>query len=306
MQARFSQPWSRGRLGDWKALIFEMGLLIYVLPPLGAVILARRKLYGGVTVALVTAATALVFFYGFTTGTRNIFAVFVITFSIAYGYYLQGQAKAKTVTLFASAMIVIYLSINTMLEFRNIGFKAWIEGSESAQIDERDSLFIDFNLLNFSNIAEEFGTDEHPYLGMQVPYLALIRPIPRAIWSGKPEGLSTTIEDVLGVEDEGAAGVTISVTFIGEAYLAGGMFGIVLAGLALGAFSGWWNHLASPHFSDLGVLIYASGFFSAAIAVRSIFTFTTAILPTLAMFFFARWAVRHFRASRPLSATSVE
>ena len=298
MGARFSQPWSRGRLGDWKALIYELGLLIYVLPPLGAVIIARRKLYSGLTIAGVSAATALVFFYGFTTGTRNVFAVFVITFAIASGYYLRGRDRTKSIALSGTALLVIYLSINTMLEFRNIGFKAWLQGSESIHIDERDSLFVDFNLLNFSNVTEEFGTDTHPYLGVQVPYLALIRPIPRALWKGKPDGLTTTIEEALEVEEEGAAGVTISVTFIGEAYLAGGMLAIVAAGLALGAFSGWWNHLASPRFSDLGVLIYASGFFSASIAVRSLFTFTTAILPTVALFFFARWAVRRFRGHR--------
>ena len=303
MGARFSQEWSRGRLGDWKALLYEVGMLIYVLPPLGAVILARRKLYSGLTVALVAAATLLVFFYGFTTGTRNIFAVYVITFTIAFSYYVKGRDKTKTAAIFAASFVVIYLSINTMLEFRNIGFKAWVQGSESPYIDERENLFVDYNLLNFSNITEEFGTDAHPYLGMQVPYLALVRPIPRALWKGKPEGLSTTIEEALEVEEEGAAGVTISVTFIGEAYLAGGFFAIIIAGLALGAFSGWWNHLASPKFSDLGVLIYASGFFSASIAVRSLFTFTTAILPTLALFFFARWAIRHYRAARAPSPT---
>ena len=307
MGARFSQPWSRSRLGDWKALIYELSLLIYVLPPLGAVIFARRRMFGGATVAAVTAGTALVFFYGFTTGTRNIFAVYVITFTIALGYYLRGRDKAKTVALFTASLIVIYLSINTMLAFRNIGFKAWVQGSESIHIDERDSLFIDFNLLNFSNITEEFGTDAHPHLGLQVPYLALVRPIPRAVWKGKPEGLSTTIEEVLEVAEEGAEGVTISVTFIGEAYLAGGFIAILFTGLALGAFSGWWNHLASPRFSDLGVLIYASGFFSASIAIRSVFTFTTAILPTLALFLFARSAIKHFRAQQcPQALTKAE
>ena len=40
----------------------------------------------------------------------------------------------------------------------------------------------------------------HPFLGFEIPYQALIRPIPRAIWPGKPEGLSMTIEDVMEVE----------------------------------------------------------------------------------------------------------
>ena len=42
LEARFSQPWQRGRLGDWKALIVELSLFIYLIPPLGGIILARR------------------------------------------------------------------------------------------------------------------------------------------------------------------------------------------------------------------------------------------------------------------------
>ena len=34
------------------------------------------------------------------------------------------------------------------------------------------------------------GVWTKPYLGWELPYLAIIRPIPRAIWKGKPLGMS--------------------------------------------------------------------------------------------------------------------
>jgi hypothetical protein len=35
MQPRFAQPWQRGRLGDWKAMLYEMSMILYLVPPLG-------------------------------------------------------------------------------------------------------------------------------------------------------------------------------------------------------------------------------------------------------------------------------
>ncbi len=49
-----------------------------------------------------------------------------------------------------------------------------------------------------------------------------------------------------------------------------------------GSIGGWWNSLASPKNSELGILVYASGFFAVVLTMRSLFEFTTAMLPTLA------------------------
>jgi hypothetical protein len=112
---------------------------------------------------------------------------------------------------------------------------------------------------------------------LEVPYLALIRPIPRAVWPGKPEGMSTSIEDAVGA----GAGWTVAATFAGEAYMSGGILAVIGTGLFFGFLTAWWNRLSSPQNSQFGILIYASGFFCAVISMRSLFFFTTALLPTL-------------------------
>jgi len=86
------------------------------------------------------------------------------------------------------------------------------------------------------------------------------------------------MENALGVGPE----MTISSTFIGESYMAGGAFAVALTGLLFGILTGWWSRMAIGLSSALGLLIYASGFLAAVISMRSLFTLTVTILPTIA------------------------
>ena len=71
-------------------------------------------------------------------------------------------------------------------------------------------------------------------------------------------------------------------------------FGIRVIALCFGMLTGWWNFLASSKNSELGILIYASGFFATVISMRSLFVFTTALLPTVAALIIGTYAVRIF------------
>jgi len=101
------------------------------------------------------------------------------------------------------------------------------------------------------------------------------------------------METALGVE-----GLTLAASFIGESYISWGWTGVFLAGIFFGALMGWWSRMASPENSDFGILVYASGFFAAVISMRSLFVFTTALLPTLAAVVFGKLAFRQIKAWR--------
>jgi hypothetical protein len=290
MDPRFTQPWQRGRLGDWKALFVELGLFIYLIPPLAGIMIARRHRYGAVTLLLIIGALLFTFFYGFTSGTRNIFASYLVTFVIAYSFALPFARQKELILICAASGLFMVFATYFMLQFRNVGFRNYLQGNyEQSQFQER-TLFVDYNLYAICRLVDVFP-HKRPYLGWEIPYQALIRPIPRAIWSGKPEGLSSSIEEALGVE-----GVTISASFVGEAYMSGGMFATLLIALIFGALTGWWSYLASPKNSELGILIYASGFFATVISMRSLFVFTTALLPTVAALIIGTYAVRMLAA----------
>ena len=291
MAPRFSQPWGRGRLGDWKALLVELGMFIFLLPPLVGIALARRERFGKAQLAGMLLILGFTFFYSFTGGTRNLFAAHLVTFVIGYAFAAPPHRRRQVVIISIIGAAALLAATVLMLRFRNVGFTNWLQNREERPRDIiEDSMFVDYNLFAIGVLVEVFPK-RVPYLGWEVPYLALIRPIPRAVWPEKPEGLTSSIEDALGVE-----GLTIAASFAGEAYISGGWFGVFFAGLFFGALTGWWSHLASPRNSELGILIYASGFFAAVISMRSLFVFTTALLPTVAALIIGTFVVRHLAA----------
>lgn len=292
LEPRFSQPWQRGQLGDWKALLNELGLLLYLLPPLGGIVLAKRAIYPKWQIGLIGAGLLWTLFYGFSSGTRNIFACFLATFLIGYCFALQKGKNKELLVVVAITGALLMASVSVMLEFRQVGLRNYWEGNMKSEETVQESLFIDANLYVISRLVHIFP-NPFPFLGWEVPYQALLRPIPRALWPGKPEGLSLSMETALGVE-----GLTLAASFVGEAYISWGWLGTFLAGVFFGAASGWWSRMASPRNSDFGILVYASGFFAAVISMRSLFVFTTALLPTLGAIFFGRLVFQQYESWR--------
>jgi hypothetical protein len=169
---------------------------------------------------------------------------------------------------------LLYLATNHMLAFRQIGLANYLKyGSVEKEEESDPTFFIDANLLNMALVMDTVPS-QHDFTGWDVPYSALIRPIPRALWPGKPEGLKVGIEEAAGVE-----GLTLSVTFVGEAYLGAGAWGVAMAGMFFGLLCGVWNSLFRGRWDPFSQLVYAAGFFPAAISMRSLFAFSTAILP---------------------------
>jgi oligosaccharide repeat unit polymerase len=289
MLPRFFQPWSRGRFGDWKAMLTELGMLLYLLPPLMGVVTARLERYSFWSVFWMGCGTLATFFYGFASGTRNLFCTYLVTFVIGYMFSVKKGGEKRIMALAGIALVFLMIATSQMLHFRQIGLGAYLRG----ELDEEEShkaLFVDMNLCTLSQVVAFFPR-VHDYLGWEIPYLALVRPIPRAIWPGKPQGMSVSMEQVVGADEN----YTVAASFVGEAYMSGGWWGVLFSSVVFGALFGWWNRLGTESNSDWGILIYASGFFAAVITMRSLFVFTTAILPTVTALFIGYYLTRKIK-----------
>jgi hypothetical protein len=184
--------------------------------------------------------------------------------------------------LAAAIMFVVYY----LAQIRTFGLENWTTG-----VERTERLFVDMNLLNVAGLMQAFP-GRHDYLGLEIPFTAIIRPIPRFLWPGKPEGLSTSIEEVFSVE-----GMTLSATFIGELWMAGGVFAVIIGSLAFGAAAAGWNRIGATAQGNLDQILFASGMFAAGICMRSFLGVMPAVLPTLALYLFRWWYYR--RQARP-------
>jgi oligosaccharide repeat unit polymerase len=288
---RWSQSWGRGRYGNIYSLLYELSLLIYLLPPIGGLMLARANHFSNMQKVIVVSILVLTFYYAFASGTRNLLATYVISIFGAY-VLSRPDLKLKQLLLIGVPLVWLLLSASAlMLEFRSAG------GITALNDEERhyDTLFIDHNIVIISNLTNVFP-DAVGYLGFEIPYQAIIRPIPRALWPEKPEGLSTSIEAASGVND---GVMTLACAFVGEAYMAFGFIGVLIAGLFFGAAAGWWNRVGQQAGSSFSQLLYASGFLCAAMAMRSILSMVPYMLPTLALWIFGRYWLQCSRVDRP-------
>ena len=288
---RFWQSWSRGRYGDAAALLYELGAVIYLIPPTAGLIFARAQEYTLTQKVIVSIVVAVTFFYGFASGTRNVFVTYVITFAGAYMLAKPKFNLRQALLLGVPAAAILFVGTNYMLAFRGVGFSKFSEAGNNYS-----DFFIDYNIVNVSRLTEVFP-NSFDYLGFEIPYNALIRPIPRVLWPSKPEGLSVTVETAVGASGD----VTLTCTFIGEAYMAGGLLAVLLMGACFGAAAELWNRLGRNS-SQFMQLLYASGFLPAALGMRSMLSVVPFMLPTLALwvfgkFWLARSSLRHSRGA---------
>jgi hypothetical protein len=285
LEPRFTQPWTRGQFGDWQAMLYETGSILFLVPSLAGVILGRRRYYSTFQLTLVALGLLFTLFYGFSTGTRNLIGSYLITFLVSLFYASGAKLTKETIACGLFAAGTLGASAFYGIQFREMGLRGFLRGERNPAAET--SLYIDYDLYVVAKLTSIFPEPNH-YVGLEAPLWMLVRPIPRVLWPGKPDGANVSADSVLGEE-----GTTVSCTFVGEAYMAAGLFGVILAGLIVGFAAQWWTFKAYSLTSDFSVLIYGSGFFSVVISMRSMYMLPVAILPTLAIGFFGWWFLRH-------------
>jgi hypothetical protein len=292
LRPRFSQPWSRatsGGLGDLFGTV--SGLLVYLVPAIAGSILANSSRFTFSQKAIIVLGLVFTLFCGFSAGTRNVFCTYLIIFLASYILLKRNITWKRVIVLSGVAAVLLYSAAYYMLEFRQEGLENYIEkvgsvegkGAVEGKSWKRATLFIDDNLPTISALTDVFP-NRFNYLGSELVFFAILRPVPRALWPAKPDKLSVSAEDALGL-----AGLTLSSTFVGESYMMGGYPAILMVGLFLGWLAGWWNRFGLDLRSNIGMILYVSAFFAAAASMRSIVFTTTAILPTVAIWLYAKW-----------------
>ena len=102
-------------------LLYELSLLIYLLPPIAGFMFARAKQFSAMQKLIVILVLALTFFYAFASGTRNVLGTYVIAMFGAY-VLSKPDLKLKRLLMVGVPLAALLLFVSTlMLELRSAG-----------------------------------------------------------------------------------------------------------------------------------------------------------------------------------------
>lgn len=281
---RWSAPWGRGQLGGWGSFIDQMPYFGYVLPSLTALLIVKRGLFKFESL-FALGCTAIMLLFLSQGGGRRIIGV---TVGAAIIVWVQSQPGMQIKKLLGSlaAVIALLWSMQFMLNIRTQGYQSFVENGS-----EYDYLHVDDNFLRLAQTIELIPA-EHDYVYVQQVVFALIRPVPRVFWPGKPVDAGFDLPAMIGMK-----GVSLSSSIIGEWYLSWGfaavMFGAWLHG-RLAVFANQLRELGkkgdNPIVFALAIMILVSGMRS----MQDLVIMSYAI--------FAWWAVNRIVARRYATA----
>jgi hypothetical protein len=235
---RWAAPWGRGSLGGWDAFLDHLAYFGYLVPTL-AVLLARKTGWMSPRPLFVLVLSIVMLLFLMQGGGRRIIGVMG---GAALVTYVLGadRLRLRIIVVSLTGILAIVWVTAKMLEYRNVGFASIFEAHVSSRSAlsprQQEGFHVDNNIRSFSELTF-FIPDKHPYLYHNYFIWVLIRPIPRALWPGKPVGLEFDLPKSTGAQ------CSLSVTLIGELYMAGGMLMVLLGGLFYGRLAGMASRL---------------------------------------------------------------
>src|ERR1041385_756711 len=230
-QERWAAPWGRGQLGGWDAFLDHLQYFGYLLPVLTVGIGRRAGLRNPRTIVGIGMSIVVALFLA-QSGSRRVIGV-VIGMALILWVLDQKRLRVKHLLLTVLAVVALLVTLQVMLEYRNVGLGVLIGKGEisSGRFEKRElleeqHLRVDDNFYRLCQIIQLIP-ESYPFVYHKYFVYVVVRPVPRVFWPGKPVDPGFDLPTALGVE-----GVSYSYSVIGELYMSLGLIGV--------AFGGWF------------------------------------------------------------------
>lgn len=257
--SRWEAPWGRGDLGGADAILDHMQYFGYILPSL-CVLMARQVgwLDRRVLVGLILSIVILAFLSQ--SGGRRIIGVVV---GAGLFTWMAAKPKLELQTIIGSVSIIalLLMFMQLMLQYRGIGFSEFGKSDSPERVYMH--LHVDDNFLRLTQLIAIYPQDLD-YVWHQPFFHALMLPIPRVLWPGKPLGPGFDLPGQLGM-----SGVSLSCSIVGELYVSFGIFAVILGGWILGRLCGMWNKILLLPYGTSRPLMYGLGLMALFTGMRS-------------------------------------
>lgn len=258
-QNRWSAPWSRGALGGWDAFLDHMSYFGYLLPTLTVLLALRSRWldYRVIISSLFSLAIAVFLAQG---GNRRIIGV-IFGSAIICWILEQKKINIRSLIILILSIVVLLLSMQYLLEYRNVGFATFLDGNQK-EIQYKH-LHVDDNFLRLAQIIDLIPK-YHPFVYEKQIIFTLIRPIPRVFWPTKPLDPGFNLTEALGFQ-----GFSLSTSVIGEWYLSFGWLGVLFGGWIYGRLAGISSRLLVCHSQSAGTIVYSLSAMTLFAGIRS-------------------------------------
>src|SRR6185436_16216720 len=255
-QERWAAPWARGQFGGWDAFLDHLQYFGYLLPVLTVVIGRRAGLRNPRTIIGVGMSVIVALFLA-QSGSRRVIGV-VIGMALILWVLDQQRLRVKHLVLTVLAVVALLVTLQVMLEYRNVGLGALVGRgevvsgrSEKSRLLEEQHLRVDDNFYRLCQIIQLIPAS-YPFVYHKYFVYVMVRPIPRVLWPGKPVDPGFDLPTALGVE-----GVSYSYSVIGELYMSLGLIGVALGGWFYGRVAAMARDLLARGTTQGALVIYS-------------------------------------------------
>ena len=260
--SRWKAPWSRGQFGGWDSFAHHLQYFGYVLPSL-TVTLACRKGWLNPLVIFCIFLSFIILMFLSQGGGRRIVGVTIGAALICWTL-LQPHLRFKQIIGILFIVVITLTLMQGMLKYRNVGYQALLKDEPEKRLIQYSHLHVDDNFLRLTQIVKIFPQG-HQYVYFEPVVFALVRPVPRAFWQGKPIDPGYDLPSLIGRSGK----TSLSQSIIGELYACYGLIAVFLGGWFLGRIASMWNRILDYSYGNSKPLFYGLGVMTMFTAIRS-------------------------------------
>jgi len=190
-------------------------------------------------------------------GSRRVIGV-VVGMALILWVLDQQRLRVKHLLLTVLAIFGLLITLQVMLEYRNVGLSVLVGKGEIAsgrfekrQILEEQHLRVDDNFYRLCQIIQLIP-ESYPFVYHKYLVYVVVRPVPRIFWPEKPVDPGFDLPAALGVQ-----GVSYSYSVIGELYMSLGFIGIAVGGWFYGRVASMASALLARCTTQGALVIYS-------------------------------------------------
>lgn len=293
-RARGEGPWNRGVIGDSSAIVSHLGYFGYLALPLTIALHHRlRRIDWRVVLGAVLATLFLL--YLIRDGGRRLVGMALGAGFITW-LLLQPRLGPRQVLTAAAAVLGMMALLQIMLVFRlsDGGVVSNLFSGNAFAENPLDDVHVDNNFHYFVrtlDLIPEF----RDFTGWEAIVYWAVRPIPRVFWPDKP--ISPGISIPYEMNEYWGPNFTLTISAIGDWYIAFGVWSVAAAALLMGFLGGrlvlvWMGHTLRQK------LLYSLGLMWLFISLRSYLELILMTYPILAL-----WVLAKLVPAEPAPAT---